>query len=800
PDGMQEASEVQAEIDGMKSVLETDPIATLRFRLPVAKRTKIVEGEQVETGKGFREVDLAFFIDLKEQSFPETFTIKQAQMLFPGHEFVDYTQPGTPQFNKVPRDVALDDVSRKTGLTSDEIAARVMALRQQRRRINELEAQVRQASVETPLPIVPAQTTEEVTENWNTVGQPKLTVKQALALSGFFGDYVLSTDTYTAFELQRELWSRTRADRSEDFKARMQDLIVVQGLGVEEAFNQATKETLAGQLPVVRTDFLEGMSNEMRGALFTVVYHNKELQQYPLELASTITALTNALDGKPIPRKKGTGSVLFPEGGSAWDRLNFAFGKKPKVLKAIDKMAKENKTLKDVVEAVFHETGREPIPLDRESADYLRSLQDTPQGYTALVEPQLGFPLYSDLKNPADLQFAEAELELGRQLASGEITFEQFESRRATARDEAYPLPPVTKYDTPIDKAFKIPPMFNFLEQSMFNRVLKQILMSPLDIGNLLRANKASFDNSYLRQSKLLLSGHPVLAWQAHATAWQSMFSQKHTEAEWELITRDPDFQIYDQIRADTGHDPLRVPAFAATKGTEQYRTSEEFGFTRQDVERAIPRFTAWLPHVKYSERAFSAGTNKAAWGVWKQKLAFARRYSEKIASGDVVLKEGEAFDIIQEMTEEQSMLGDLIQRANLRRFSGLAPAMNAFFFAARSKIGRFLLPKHLLGITVRDGKVGFNPRVMREAWKDFVLWNSYIGGILFLGDWLDLWDTETDPRNAEFMSARIGKTRIDPWAGYRQFAVLYARLVTKTGVSSVTGAEYDLDPVSTTQ
>ncbi|KKK67380.1 hypothetical protein LCGC14_2954650, partial [marine sediment metagenome] len=284
-----------------------------------------------------------------------------------------------------------------------------------------------------------------------------------------------------------------------------------------------------------------------------------------------------------------------------------------------------------------------------------------------------------------------------------------------------------------------------------------------------------------------------VIGWQGHTTAWQSMFSQRHTEAEWELITRDPDFEMYDQIRLDTGHDPLRVPAFAGKKGTEQYRTAEEFGFPT--VARLIPRITQKLPHIKYSERAFSAGTNKIVWGIWKQKLAFARRYSEKIASGEVKLKEGEAFDIIQEMTDEQSMLGDLIQRANLRRFSGLAPAMNAFFFAARSKIGRFLVPTHLIGVTFRQGKVEFNPRIMKEAWRDFVLLNTEVGVIMFLGSWLGLWDLEKDPRNAEFMSARIGKTRIDPWAGQRQFVVLYTRLVTKTGVSSVTGAEYDVNP-----
>ena len=774
PDELQTAFEQQTELEGIKTTLETDPVAIERVRL------------------GNRNVGLDNFISIREQNFPETFTVKQALALFPHGGFETYNQKGTPQFNKVPRDAALDDLATKFGMTADEIANRVMDIRQEKRRLVDLETIVKEAAVETPLPVVPEQTTEEVTQNWETLTKPKFTVKQINALVGFFADYINDPNVLNAWEITRELRAEVRTERGESMKTRTQQLMADENLSSEEAIKQAMTETMRGELPSITTEYLEGMTADLRDALFSKVAH--VLKNEPYEMMSTYTALHNALDGKPIPREPGA------KGGSAYSRLERVFGDKPKVLKAIDKAAREKKPLDDIVEGVFRETGRDPIPVDQEYAEYLRGLSDQTGGPSSLLGEPADIPNPSDLSVPANLEFAKAELELSEKFSKGELTFEEFELARREARDEAYPLPPVTKYDGPIDNSFKIKPLFNFMEQSMFNRVLKQILWTPLDIGNFLRANKASLDNSFLRQSQLILSGHPVLAYQAHTAAWQSMFSQRHSEAEWELITHDPDLQIYEQIRVDTGHDPLRVPAFAATKGTEQWRTSEEFGFTRQDVERAIPKFTAWLPHIRYSERAFSAGTNKAVWGVWKSKLDFARRYSERIASGEIVLPEGEAFDIIQEMTDEQAMLGDLIQRANLQRFSGLAPAMNAFFFAARSKIGRLLLPKHLLGITTRDGKIGFNPRVMKEAWRDFILWTSYISGIMFLGAWLNLWDLETDPRNAEFMSARIGKIRIDPWAGYRQFVVLYARLVTGTGISSVTGAEYDTDPVRAMQ
>ena len=735
PDDVREAYESQVEIEGLRVTLATDPVAQWRTEIEVKRKTKQPDGTYKLTAHK-RKIGLDAFISIKERAFPSYFTIKQAQEIKPNINVTPYTQPGTPLYNHIPIADVLDELADKWGMTPDEVAERVMAIREEKRRIKQLEATIKTQMVEKPLASSAEMTPEEATESQQITGQPTLTPAQVEKTLDLFGRYIEEPTAVKAWELTRELRRETRTVRAEQLKARAQELIVQEGMPAEEAMNQAIGETMAGELPEATTDYLSDLTDKMRDALFNKVY--RELKDEPFEMMSTATALTNALLGKSIPREPG------PTGRSAFTRLQRVFGSQPKVLKAIEKVAKERKPLEDVVEGIYHEIGREPIPIDQKTADYLRGL-------------------------------------------SPDIIY-----KPTTFRE---PTPP-TRFDPPVTNAFKKPPMFNFMEQSMFNRVLKEILWSPLDIGNFLRANKASLDNSFLRQSKLLASGHPIVAWQGHSTSWQSMFSQKHTEAEWDLIIKDPDYQIYEQIRLETGADPLRVPAFAGEKGTARYRFSEEFGFTGQGVQRLIPRFTAWLPYVKYSERAFSAGTNKIVWGVWKQKLEWSRRYSEKIASGEVILPEGEAFDIIQEMAAEQAMLGDMIQRANLRRFSGLAPAINAFFFAARSKIGRFLLPKHLLGFTYRDGKVGFNPRIMKEAWKDFFLLQAYMGGLMFLGSWLGLWELETDPRNAEFMSARIGNTRIDPWAGYRQFVVLYTRLVTKTGISSVTGAEYDVNPM----
>ena len=81
-------------------------------------------------------------------------------------------------------------------------------------------------------------------------------------------------------------------------------------------------------------------------------------------------------------------------------------------------------------------------------------------------------------------------------------------------------------------------------------------------------------------------------------------------------------------------------------------------------------------------------------------------------------------------------------------------------------------------------------------AYKNAVSFIAVFGGLVLLGAQLGLWEVERDPRNAEYMSIRIGNIRIDPWKGYRQFLVFFARLVTGTGLSSVTGQEYQADPI----
>ena len=618
--------------------------------------------------------------------------------------------------------------------------------------------------------VPPEPTSRDLEANIETEGKPKLTLAEANYAVRKFGEYILRPSGQTAWELTQQLRRETRAQRAESLKARSQELIIEEGMPPEAAMQQAMKETLAGEMPRVEA-YLKQMTAQMRDALFSKVYH--ALKDEPFEMASTVTALTNALLGKAIPREPGV------KGGSAYTRLRRVFGGEPGVFEALDKSSKEGKSLPTIIEGIYEIIGAPPIPVDRATADYLRSLSDVPYETPGLFEEPFYFPRVQDLNTPQGLKFAKRRLELDHALAAGEIEADRYKTDLSKAYNESFPKPLAAKFKD----IFKPASPITGPEQAMVVRILKGMGMTLIDIGNLIRANVASVDMSFWRQAKILASGHPVAFWHANISAWQSLFSQKHAEASWEKISRHPRFELYERIRKETGADPLRI--VQVQRGTSQWRAAEEFGYLT--TERLIPRFTAKIPWVKWSGRAFAEGLNTIVWEVWNGQYEACLRDAQKIASGERVLKEGEAFDIYKEMAGLQKALAEMTQRASLGKAQALGPALSATFFAPRSKLGRLLAPRHL---------VSSNARVRKEAWRDFSLWIGITTGLLALGAWLDLWDVEEDPRSGEYGSLRIGNLRIDPWAGNRQFIVLYARLITGTGVSSVTGAEYEVNPI----
>lgn len=576
-----------------------------------------------------------------------------------------------------------------------------------------------------------------------------------------------------ALELRKHIFAQRAKLASESAEA-----MITEGMNPEEAIKLAEQQFMTGKLPDVTTDYFNDLTQEMRNVLFAKVYNYWKGKSWT-ELISTFEALTNALAGKSISRVKGTGTKYFPDGGSAWDRLARVFVGDMEVLEALD----QGKSLSNIIEGVFLETGRGEVPLNQETITWLKSLSTISEENRLLLEKPLSELTEVEVRLIAQSWFYQRRQELQTLLQDGVISQEEYKLQLSIAKDRVFPHKPISPIVSYPSETFDQLPLLTLREKGTIVRTLKNIGLTIIDIGNLIRANKASFDFSFWRQARALALGHPVAFYRSNIEAWKALWSQASAEAHWQRITRNPRFDLYEGIRKNTGADPLRI--FEAPKGTAQWRAAEEMGYLTG--ERPIPRFTARIPWIKVSGRSFVVGCNDLVWSVWNTCYDASMARAERIASGDIILPEGEAFSIYEEMVGYQKYIADAIQRASLGKAAPLAPALGSMFFAPRSKLARLLYPRHL---------ISSNPRVRALAWKDFSLFIGGMSGLVMLGYWLGLWDVERDPRNAEFMSIRIGNMRIDPWAGHRQFVVLYARLITGTGLSSVTGQEYEVNPI----
>ena len=662
--------------------------------------------------------------------------------------------------------------------------------------------------VEKP-PVVPGKppakkkrTTVPVPQSQEIVPPPpsttEITPEQTTAVLNLFSNALLRPETARKREATLEWRKLVRSQRVTNMQSRIEELIV-EGIRKEEAIKQAERETMVGALPDISTDEFQDLTTGMRDALFGRVY--EVLKDEPFELMSTSDALTNALQGRTIPREPGT------TGRSAHSRLLRVFANEPEIMEMLD----QGKTLEDSIKSVFAEEGGDPVQLDQEWLDYARSLPPVPLAKEGFAEWQ-GLLLGStdptvqeigrtyeerrqglwnevftpqsieDTRSQLEKEFSATKLRLGIALDEGEITQATHDVEMAIARETLAAYPPVTRYEAPINSQVNQPSMMPIKDRILLVRALKEVGQNVLDIGNFMRANLASFDFSFWRQQAPLIMNNIPQFITANKEAWNAIFSQKSAEASWQRITKDPLFDLYDKA----GYDflrPLELP-----KGTSQWKGTEEFGFLGSD--RPIPKFTEKIPWVKISQRAFVTGTNIHNWETFHKYYDAMLKVNEKMAAGEIKLKPGEGFSVEANMKDFAQMLGDMTGRAQLGRAAELAPAANALFFSMRLNLGRLLTPRHL---------VSANKFVRAEAWKNLTTFIGTIGGILLLGDQQDWWDVERDPRSSDFMKVRIGNTRIDPWGGFQQFVVFFSRIITQTGLVSATGKEYPAEPIRTT-
>ena len=188
---------------------------------------------------------------------------------------------------------------------------------------------------------------------------------------------------------------------------------------------------------------------------------------------------------------------------------------------------------------------------------------------------------------------------------------------------------------------------------------------------------------------------------------------------------------------------------------------------------------------VKGSERAYVGFLNKLRADTFDDLVAQA----EKMGIKTFTETENAEGEIVKTATAYTKKIAEYVNtstgRGSLGRFEKNAVELNAMLFSPRLLASRLqmLNPKYYMDLP---------PMVRKEAFKS--LFSVARAGLIMTGmAKLAGAEVETDPRSADFLKARFGNTRVDPFGGFQQYVVAAAKLATQSTKSSQSGRVTDL-------
>jgi len=165
------------------------------------------------------------------------------------------------------------------------------------------------------------------------------------------------------------------------------------------------------------------------------------------------------------------------------------------------------------------------------------------------------------------------------------------------------------------------------------------------------------------------------------------------------------------------------------------------------------------VPFVRRSERAFTTFLNEMRMGTYEVSR------NAMVAQGATVAQ----LKLMGNFINLASGRGTL--PANLNRY---APMFNTVLFSARYQMSTLQLPRQIGRMLLSK-----NPYMRKEAAKALV---TFVGGGAALVSLLQATGrgkVEVDPRSGDFGKVIIGKTRLDIWRGYVQYARFVAQMLT---------------------
>lgn len=300
---------------------------------------------------------------------------------------------------------------------------------------------------------------------------------------------------------------------------------------------------------------------------------------------------------------------------------------------------------------------------------------------------------------------------------------------------------------------------------------------TPTELWNFGRSLMTSFDLSAPGRQ-----GLPLIGNKAWWTSWGDMVKSLGSE------------NAYQASMKALKSDPLLIPQKKIINGRVKMESlADEYGLSLTDLtdlskrEEAI--MSTWaekIPGVRASNRAYTIYLNKLRLDSFKSMMADAKRMGLNPEANVHLAKSYAKF------------INNATGRGSLGSWEKNAVELNNTFFSPRlissrvNMYGRFLNPKSYIGA---------DPVIRKNTIKS-LLSVVGVGGTLGQLARAGGAEVEPDPRSSDFGKIKVGNVRLDPYAGFQQYAVAASKLVSGQAKATKSGDVYDLGgtPISDTR
>lgn len=268
-----------------------------------------------------------------------------------------------------------------------------------------------------------------------------------------------------------------------------------------------------------------------------------------------------------------------------------------------------------------------------------------------------------------------------------------------------------------------------------------------VEAANLMKSMSASIDLSApLRQ------GLPLIGRQEYWSALSKMFSMATSEETYQGVMDSIDQRPNYLLGREAG---LRLTTAASDL------TQREEAFLSKWAEK--------IPGVRPSERAYVGFINKLRADTFDSLVDNAKKAGLDVSQGSQLSKEIAKYVNVS------------TGRGSLGRFEKVGTELNGLLFSPRLIASR-------LTIMNPNYYIKADPFVRKEALKSLLAIGA-VGGITLGLNELAGGSTSFNPLSADFMKARQGNTRLDPWGGFQQYVVAATRFVQGKTDSNATGS-----------